>query len=74
MFAGTVKWYDSKKGYGFIFPDGGGKDVFVHVSALQASSLDTLNEDDRLLYELEDRPGGKVAAINLRPEPVAGAQ
>jgi len=69
MPAGTVKWYSSQKGYGFILPDEGGSDVFVHATALEASSLTTLNEDQRILYDIEtNKRTGKPAAINLRED------
>lgn len=66
MPTGTVKWYDPKKGYGFIHPDDGSKDVFVHVSAVQASGLGTLTENQRLSYEIERRKDGKTSAISLK--------
>ena len=65
MSTGTVKWFNNNKGYGFITPDGGSGDVFVHVSAVKNAKLNTLNEGDRLEYELENT-GGKTSAINLR--------
>ena len=65
MPTGTVKWFNSQKGYGFIQPQGGGKDVFVHISAVERAGLSTLNEGQRLEYELvSDR--GKTAAGNLK--------
>jgi CspA family cold shock protein len=63
---GTVKWFNIQKGFGFIQPEGGGKDVFVHVSAVQAAGLDTLNEGQRVSYEVV-RERGKEAAANLKP-------
>lgn len=66
MATGKVKWYNSNKGYGFITPDGGGGDVFVHVSAVKnLAPLVTLNEGDHLEYELEES-GGKTSAVNLK--------
>jgi CspA family cold shock protein len=62
---GTVKWFNIQKGFGFIQPEGGGKDVFVHVSAVQAAGLDTLNEGQRVSYEVV-RERGKEAAANLK--------
>jgi cold shock protein len=61
---GTVKFFNATKGFGFIEPDGGGKDVFVHASALEAAGIRTLNEGDRVSFELEDdrRGRGKQAA------------
>jgi CspA family cold shock protein len=61
---GKVKWFNATKGYGFIQPNNGGEDVFIHVSALAKSGIDTLNEGDEVSYELETR-NGKVSAINL---------
>ena len=67
MAVGTVKWFNTTKGYGFIQPDDGGKDVFVHVSAVERSDLRSLNEGQRVAYELEkDRRSGKEAAVNLK--------
>jgi CspA family cold shock protein len=67
MAVGTVKWFNSTKGYGFIQPEDGGKDVFVHVSAVERSDLRSLNEGQRISYELErDRRTGKEAAVNLK--------
>jgi len=65
MSVGTVKWFNPQKGFGFILPEGGGKDVFVHISAVERAGLLTLNEGQRLEYELvSDR--GKTAAGNLK--------
>ncbi len=65
MATGTVKWFKSTKGFGFIQPDGGGKDVFVHISAVERAGLRTLNEGQKIIYEVqEDR--GKNAAVNLK--------
>jgi CspA family cold shock protein len=62
-----VKWYNSTKGYGFVQPDNGGKDVFVHASALEASSLGTLNEGQKISYEVErDARSGKESAGRLQ--------
>lgn len=69
MMAGTVKWYNGSKGYGFISPDEGGADVFVHVTALERSGLTTLNEGQRVAYELHiDQARNKSSAINIRVE------
>lgn len=66
MATGTVKWYNPTKGYGFIQPDDGGKDVFVHVSAVEASEAGTLNEGQKISYEIEqDRRSGKESAVKL---------
>ncbi|WP_137154755.1 cold-shock protein [Rhizobium sp. FKL33] len=67
MNTGTVKWFNSQKGYGFIQPDNGGADVFVHISAVERAGLTTLNEGQKISYEvLADRRTGKSAAGNLR--------
>ena len=67
MATGTVKWYNSTKGYGFIQPDDGGKDVFVHVSAVETSDLDSLNENQKISYEVERDPrSGKESAGRLK--------
>ena len=63
---GTVKWFNAQKGYGFIQPDDGSKDVFIHISALEQSGLGTLNEGQKLAFDLEQGQGGKVSAINLQ--------
>jgi len=67
MPTGTVKWFNATKGYGFIAPESGGKDVFVHVSALERSGLGQLDEGQRVAYELEaDKRTGRESAVNLR--------
>ncbi len=67
MAVGTVKWFNATKGYGFIQPEDGGKDVFVHITAVERSELNGLNEGQRLSYELEkDRRTGKESAVNLK--------
>ena len=65
MTTGTVKWFNTTKGYGFIQPDGGGKDVFVHMSAVERAGLRTLNEGQQLSFELKDERG-KTAAVDLK--------
>lgn len=65
MATGTVKWFNPTKGYGFIVPDEGGSDAFVHISAVEKAGLSTLNEGQRLNYELQDGRNGKKAAENL---------
>lgn len=66
MALGTVKWYNSTKGYGFIAPEGGASDVFVHVSALERAGLPGLANGQKVNYELErDRKSGKDSAVNL---------
>jgi CspA family cold shock protein len=67
MPTGTVKWYNDQKGYGFIQPDGGGKDVFVHVSAIERAGMRGLNEGQKVSYELQtDKRSGKQSAGNLQ--------
>ena len=67
MATGTVKFFNTEKGFGFIKPDDGGKDIFVHVSAVQRSGLTTLNENDRVEFDTEaDRMGKGPKAINLQ--------
>ena len=67
MAVGTVKWFNPQKGYGFIQPEGGGKDVFVHISAVQKAGIGSLNEGQKIGYELEsDRRSGKMSAGQLQ--------
>jgi cold shock protein len=65
MPTGTVKFFNTDKGYGFIAPDGGGNDSFVHISAVQAAGMMSLDKDQRVNYEIEDGKNGKQSAINL---------
>jgi cold shock protein len=66
MATGTVKWFDGQKGYGFIQPDQGGKDVFVHISAVEQAGLRGLNEGQKIEYEEKaDSRTGKMSAVNL---------
>jgi len=65
MASGTVKWFNSQKGYGFIQPTGGGRDVFVHISAVERAGLSSLNEGQRVEFEIEENRG-KTSAVNLR--------
>jgi CspA family cold shock protein len=67
MATGTVKWFNETKGYGFIQPDNGGKDVFVHISAVERAGLRSLKDGQRISYEVEsDRRTGKESATNLQ--------
>ena len=66
MATGTVKWFNSAKGFGFIQPDNGGKDVFVHISAVERAGMRGLNEGQKLDYE-EKEERGKIAAVDLKP-------
>jgi len=64
---GTVKWFNAQKGYGFIQPEGGGKDVFVHISAVERAGINGLNEGQNVSFDLiTDRKSGKTSAGNLR--------
>ena len=65
MPIGTVKFFNTVKGYGFIAPDGGGDDSFVHISAVMAAGMSTLNKEQRVNYDVESGRDGKKAAINL---------
>ncbi|MGR3440048.1 MAG: cold-shock protein [Paracoccus sp. (in: a-proteobacteria)] len=67
MARGTVKWFNTDKGYGFIAPDAGGADVFVHITAVQRAGLDTLRDGQKLSYELETGRSGKTSAVDLQP-------
>jgi cold shock protein len=66
MATGTVKWFNATKGYGFIQPQGGGGDVFVHISAVERAGLSTLNENQKIEYELVTGKNGKASAENLK--------
>lgn len=66
MSTGTVKWFNTTKGYGFIAPDDGAKDVFVHISAVTRSGIGSLHEGQRISFEMERGQQGRVAAVNLR--------
>ena len=67
MTIGTVKWFNPQKGYGFIQPEDGSKDVFVHISAVERSDIGNLIEGQRVSFEVERGNQGKTSAVNLRP-------
>ncbi|MEO5708070.1 MAG: cold-shock protein [Alteraurantiacibacter sp.] len=64
---GSVKFFNADKGYGFIQPDDGSADSFVHITAVQAAGMQTLDRDQRLTYDVEQGRNGKVSAVNLQP-------
>ena len=66
MPIGTVKWFNTDKGYGFIAPENGGTDVFVHISAVERAGLQSLKDGQKLFYEMETGRNGKTSAIDLR--------
>jgi len=66
MSTSTVKWFNAKKGYGFIQPDDGSKDVFVHISAVERSGIGNLNEGQKISYEVQKGQQGKLSAENLQ--------
>ncbi len=66
MPTGTVKWFNSQKGYGFIQPEDGSKDVFVHISAVERSGLGNLNEGQKVSFDVERGQQGKSSAVNLQ--------
>ena len=68
MTTGTVKWFNAQKGYGFIQPEDGSKDVFVHISAVERAGLGSLHEGQRISYQLERGQQGKTSAIDLQVE------
>jgi CspA family cold shock protein len=67
MTIGTVKFFNETKGYGFIAPDGGGNDAFVHISAVERSGMRTLRQDQRVSYDLQQDNRGKMSATNIQP-------
>jgi CspA family cold shock protein len=66
MITGTVKFFNTDKGYGFIAPEDGGSDAFVHISAVERAGMRTLDKDQRVSYELEKDQRGKMSAVNLQ--------
>jgi len=68
MAVGTVKFFNTQKGFGFIAPEQGGKDVFVHISALERSGMSSLNDGQKVSFELERDRQGRDSAVNLKAE------
>ncbi len=67
MATGTVKWFNTQKGFGFIVPDAGGADIFVHITAVEAAGLRTLNENQKVSYDIQvDEKRGKSSATNIK--------
>ena len=66
MITGTVKFFNPDKGFGFIAPDGGGNDAFVHISAVESAGMQTLDKDQKISYDLEQDRSGKMSAVNLK--------
>jgi CspA family cold shock protein len=73
MTIGTVKFFNENKGYGFIQPDGGGQDAFVHITAVENSGMRSLRENQRVSYDLQQDRRGKMAAVNLKDATEAAA-
>ena len=73
MTTGTVKFFNENKGYGFIAPDGGGQDAFVHISAVERAGMRSLRENQRVTYDLEQDNRGKTSAVNLKSAEDAAA-
>ncbi|MGI8705926.1 MAG: cold-shock protein [Sphingomicrobium sp.] len=67
MPIGTVKFFNQSKGYGFIQPEDGGQDAFVHITAVEQAGMQTLNQDQKVSYDLEQDQRGKTKAVNLQP-------
>ncbi len=74
MPIGTVKFFNDSKGYGFIQPDTGEADAFVHITAVERAGMHTLRQDQRVSYDLEQDRRGKMSAVNLKAEETAGGQ
>jgi CspA family cold shock protein len=67
MTVGVVKWFNPTKGFGFVAPDDGGKDVFVHISAVQKAGMRTLTQGQKIQFDMESQKDGRQAAVNLTP-------
>ena len=67
MTTGTVEFFNENKGYGFIQPDGGGQDAFVHITAVERAGMRSLRQDQRVSYDLQQDNRGKMSAVNLKP-------
>lgn len=74
MTTGTVKFFNEQKGYGFIQPENGGQDAFVHITAVERAGMRTLRQDQRISYDLQQDNRGKMSAVNLKPADDAAAQ
>ena len=74
MPIGTVKFFNDAKGYGFIQPEGGGNDAFVHITAVERAGMNSLRQDQRLSYDLEQDQRGKTSAVNLKSEDQSAPQ
>jgi len=74
MTTGTVKFFNEQKGYGFIQPEGGGQDAFVHITAVERAGMRSLRQDQRISYDLQQDNRGKMSAVNLKPVDEAASQ
>ena len=74
MPIGTVKFFNDSKGYGFIQPDNGESDAFVHITAVERAGMNTLRQDQRVSYDLEQDRRGKMSAVNLKAEEAAASE
>ena len=66
MPSGTVKWFNAEKGYGFIQPEDGSKDVFVHITAVERAGLSGLNDGQKIIFDVEEGQRGRTSAVNLK--------